>query len=428
MPKIKAPLTAMAVSALAKKDGMHAVGMVPGLCLFVRGASRLWVLRYSHQGNRREMSVGGFAEMSLEQARAIALEMRTKLKAGIDPLAERQAVRAADAVTRAKLMTFDQCAAKYIEAHRAGWANPKHAQQWENTLATYAGPAFGALPVAEVDIGLVLACLEPIWTTKTETASRLRGRIEQILDWATVRGYRQGENPARWRGHLDKLLVKKSKVLNRQNQPALPYQQAGTFLAELRKVVGFGARALELAILCASRSNEVRGAAWSEFDLKARTWVIPTERMKAKREHRVPLSEAAVKLLEALPRIAGTDLVFPGYGGAAMSDATLNAVIRRMHTRKHEADGIGWIEPSTGRQIVQHGFRSTFRDWAAERTSYPRELAEMALAHAAKGTVEAAYFRSDLFDKRRRLMDEWAAYLSKPGSVADNVLELRAAS
>lgn len=428
MPKVKAPLSALAVSKLAKQDGMHAVGLVPGLCLFVRGASRLWVLRYSHHGIRREMSIGNFADTTLEQARAIALELRTKLKSGIDPLAERLADRQAEAVARAKLMTFDECAKAYIEAHRAGWANPKHAQQWGNTLATYATPHFGALPVSEVDTGLVLACLEPIWTSKTETASRLRGRIEQILDWAAVRGYRQGENPARWRGHLDKLLAKKSKVLNRQNQPALPYQQIGAFLAELREVEGFGARALELAILCASRSNEVRGAAWSEFDLKARTWVIPADRMKAKREHRVPLSDAAAKLLESLPRLAGTDLVFPGYGGAAMSDATLNATIGRMHKRKTEVDGIGWIEPSTGRQIVQHGFRSTFRDWAAERTAYPRELAEMALAHAAKGTVEAAYFRSDLFDKRRRLMDEWAAYCAKPEAPGDNVVELRAAS
>jgi integrase len=374
------------------------------------------------------MSIGGFAETTLEQARARALELRAKLKSGIDPLAERLATRNGQAATRAKLVTFDQCAAKYIEAHRAGWANPKHAQQWENTLATYASPQFGALPVSEVDTGLVLACLEPIWTTKTETASRLRGRIEQILDWATVRGYRQGENPSRWRGHLDKLLVKKSKVLNRQNQPALPYPKAGAFLAELRKVEGFGARALELAILCASRSNEVRGAVWSEFDLKARTWVIPAERMKMKREHRVPLSSAAVKLLDALPRLGGTDLVFPGFGGAPMSDATLNAVIRRMHDRKHEADSTGWIEPSSGRQIVQHGFRSTFRDWSAERTSYPRELAELQLAHAAKGSVEAAYFRSDLFEKRRRLMDEWAAFIAQPETAADNVVELRAAS
>jgi integrase len=295
-------------------------------------------------------------------------------------------------------MTFKACAIAYIEAHRAEWKNQKHVQQWENTLDVYAYPVLGDLIVKQIDEALVLKVLLPIWQEKTETAKRLRGRIESVLDWATFNKYRDGENPARWKGHLEHSLAKPSKVAKVVHHPALPYAEVGSFMADLRKREGIGPRALEFLILTAARSGEVRGAVWAEIDLAEQIWTVPAARMKMQREHRVALSDAAVTLLKNLPRLDDCDFVFPGAKPKRpTSDMTLTAVLRRMN----RAD------------ITAHGFRSTFRDWAAETTSYPHELAEMALAHAVSNKVEAAYRRGDMLEKRLAMMNDWGNYTMK---------------
>jgi len=344
-------------------------------------------------GKRREMGLGGFPDVTLADARAAARKAREQIRLGLDPINEARAAVSANQASRVKDVTFEQAARAYIAAHEAGWRNAKHAQQWRNTLETYAFPVMGRLVVKDVGLPHILAILEPIWKTKTETATRLRGRLEQILDWATARGYRNGLNPARWRGHLDKLLARPSRLAKVRHRPALPYAEISKFMGRLRAAEGMGARALEFAILTAVRSGEVRGATWSEIDLIGKVWTIPAVRMKANREHRVPLSPPALALLGTLPRMTGTDQVFPGPRGGPLSDMTLSAVLRRMKLR-----------------AVPHGFRSTFRDWASERTNYPRDVAEMALAHAIGDKVEAAYRRGDLFEKRGRMMVDWAAF------------------
>ncbi|MCW2763215.1 MAG: integrase, partial [Marmoricola sp.] len=317
------------------------------------------------------------------------------LAEGADPIVARDAAKTATALSMARSRTFDQCAAAYIKAHRGSWKSTKHATQWETSLAAYASPVFGSLPVSDVDTELVMGALRSIWDTRTETATRLRGRIECILDWATVSKYRQGDNPARWRGHLENLLADPNKLAPVKNHPALPWPEMGEFMAVLVTREGVSARAVQFAILTACRSGEVRGATWSEFDLSAKLWTIPGERMKAGKEHRVPLSRAAMALLDALPRNGA--VVFPGRDRRSqLSDMSLTAVLRRM--------GRG--------DITVHGFRSTFRDWAAEApgNSFPREVCEHALAHSLPDRVEAAYRRGDLLDKRIVLMQAWADY------------------
>ena len=297
-------------------------------------------------------------------------------------------------------MTFDEATRKFLESKSAEWSNPKHAAQWGSTLAKYASPVIGDLNVRDVELGHITKILEPIWKTKTETASRLRGRIESVLAWATVHGYRDGENPARWRGHLDKVLAKPSKVAKTKHHPALPYAELGAFMSALRKRQGMAARALEVLILTACRSGEIRGASWSEFDLDKKLWIIPAGRMKAKKEHWVPLSDQSVEILKGLIRLENNDLVFPAPRGGVLSDMTLGAVLKRM-----------------GRDdLTAHGFRSTFRDWAGETTAYPREVIEHALAHQLKDKAEAAYARGTLFEKRRSLMDDWAKHCETVGT------------
>jgi integrase len=396
-------------------DGWHSDG--GNLYLFVRGDSRGWVFRFvAPDGKRRNMGLGSQYSVTLAEARKQAAILREQVKhptAPNDPLAARQETRLAQKLAKRKHMTFKACALAYIEAHRAEWKSSKHGQQWENTLATYAYPVFGDLPVAAVDEALVLKVLTPIWTTKTETATRLRGRIESVLDWATFNKYRQGENPARWKGHLDNSLAKPEKVSKVQHHPALPYAEIGTFIEELRKRDGLGARALEFAILTAARSGEVRGATWSEIDLTNCLWVIPAERMKMEREHRVPLSDATIELLKALPRVEGESLIFPSSKpNTPMSDMTLSAVLRRMN--RHD--------------ITVHGFRSTFRDWAAETTNYPRDKAEMALAHSIGDKVEAAYRRGDMVKKRLRMMNDWAKYCATVRGEDGKVIPIRGAA
>jgi integrase len=383
----------LAVSKLGT-PGLHFVGGVSGLALQVLPTGgRTWVLRATMGGKRRDMGLGGFPDVPLADARTAARKARELIRAGLDPIEEARATLSAKRASRVKDLTFKQAAAACIAAHEASWRNAKHADQWRNTLATYAYPLIGDLLVRDVELTHVLAILEPIWTAKTETATRLRGRIEQVLDWATARGHRDGLNPARWRGHLDKLLARPSKVARVTHRAAPPVMEVGTFMADLRKVEGMGARALEFAILTAARSGEVRGARWSEIDRGAGIWTVPVDRMKAGREHRVPLSTPALAVLKALPRGDEADLIFQAPRGGVLSDMTLTAVLRRMKT-----------------PAVPHGFRSTFRDWASERTNYPRDAAEMALAHAIGDKVEAAYRRGDLFEKRRRMMTDWATF------------------
>jgi len=408
--KLADELSAIQVKRLAK-PGLHFVGHVVGLALQVTPAgTRSWILRYSAGTRRREMGLGNYPSVSLADASTAAREAREKLRRGVDPIADARALRSQLAAVLS--LTFDECATKYIEAHEAGWRNSKHAAQWSATLDTYASPVFGKLQVRDVTTEHVMLAVESIWKTKTETASRLRGRIESVLDWAKVRGYREGENPARWRGHLDKLLPARSKVARVKHHAALPYAEIGDFMPKLRKIDGMGARALELAILTACRSGEVRGAIWSEFDLDAGLWVIHGDRMKAGKEHRVPLSDAALKLLHALPQLEDVGgLVFVGPKRGPLSDATLGALLKRM-----EID------------VTAHGFRSTFRDWAAEQTAYPAEVVEMALAHTIGNKVEAAYRRGDLFEKRHRLLADWAAYCATPSAKAGTVHPIRGAA
>lgn len=404
---------ALWVSKLSK-PGMHFVGGVDGLAIqgFESGA-RTWILRVMVGGKRRDMGLGGYPDVTLAGARDAARIARDKIRNGIDPIEEGRAARSALAASRASAMTFEQCASAYIAVKEAEWANAKHGQQWRNTLKTYAYPVVSKLLVRDIGQTHILRILEPIWSTKTETATRLRGRIESVLDWATVRGYREGGNPARWKGHLDKLMAMPGKIKNVEHHAALPYVDIGAFWLALQQHEGMGALALQFTILTAARSGEVRGASWSEIDLTKKVWKIPASRMKMKREHRVPLTDEAVKLLNVGTRIAGTDLLFPNNKGTALSDMTLTAVIRRM---------------GRAGQVTPHGFRSTFRDWASERTNYPRDVCEMALAHAIGDKVEAAYRRGELIEKRSRLMRDWAKFINTAPAVGDNVVAIRQAA
>ena len=387
--------TAIAVARL-KQPGRYAMG--DGLYLQVSPAkTKAWVFRYMRGGAARHMGLGPVGVVSLASARDKARECRRQLLEGMDPIEVRKAERQSALLKAAAGATFRECADRMIAAHEAAWRNEKHRAQWKSTLATYAYPVFGDLAVGAVDVGLVLKTLEPIWTTKPETASRVRGRIEAVLDWATARGYRTGENPARWKGHLNKLLPGQSKVHRVKHHAALPYGALPEFISELRERPGVAARALEFAILTASRTGEVIAARWSEINLANRVWTIPAERMKGSREHRVPLSKRATEVLEELPREG--EFVFPGgRAGKGLSNMALLTTLRRMKRG----------------DLTAHGFRSSFRDWAAETTAYPSDVVEMALAHAVSSKVEAAYRRGDLFEKRRRLMDEWADYCAAP--------------
>lgn len=414
--------TAKALSPLEigriKKVGYYPVGTVPGLALRVLDSgARMWVLRAMIGGRRREMGLGGFPAVPVAAAWDAARVARAKIKDGTDPIEEGRARRSALAAERAAAITFEGAATAYIAAQEGGWRNDKHAQQWRNTLGLYAFPVIGNLLVADVEQTHVLRVIEPIWATKPETASRLRGRIEAVLAWATVRGYRSGANPATWKGHLDKLLPSPKKAKAVRHHPALPYNQVAAFVAALRSEAGTAARALELAVLTAGRSGEIRGAEWSEFDLDAATWTIPKSRMKAAKEHIVALSAPAVALLKALKNESASTLVFPGMRGGPLSDMTLAKVVRRLDAQRVKVDGKGWRDQA-GAIVTPHGFRSTFRDWSGELSTFPREVIEHALAHQLKDKAEAAYARGTLLDKRRRLMEAWAAYCGKPAASA----------
>jgi integrase len=395
-----------------KAPGYHGDG--GGLFLQVsKYGSKSWVFRFKANGRLREMGLGSLDTYGLSEARERARKCRKLRDEGKDPIEERNTARLQAKLDAAKAMTFEQCAERYIAAYRAGWRNGKHRDQWSSTLTTYVNPIFGALPVQAIDTALVMKAVEPIWSEKPETASRVRGRIESILDWAAARGYRAGENPARWRGHLDKLLPKKTKVRRVEHHAALPYAEIGTFVAELREQEGVGARALEFAILTAARTGEAIGARWDELNLADRLWMVPAERMKGGKEHRVPLSDRAVTIVEDMRKLRGPgDFVFPGLKrGRPLSNMAMLVLLRRM-----------------GRSdITTHGFRSTFRDWAAERTNFQNEVIEMALAHAVGDKVEAAYRRGDLFQKRRQLMDAWAKFCTTAPATGGKVVLFAAA-
>ncbi len=406
MPKISAELSPLAVRRIAT-PGLHAVGGVSGLHLrVVATGARSWVLRVMVGGKRRDIGLGSYPSVSLAEARERAREVRNKVWQGIDPLAERAALRRTQAQA---IPTFDQCARRFMENKRHEFRNVKHVAQWESTLTQYASPVIGRLPVNEVELPHIVRVLEPIWLTKTETASRLRGRIESVLAWATVAGFRSGDNPARWKGHLDAVFPKPGKVKAVEHHDALPYQQMPAFFAALREREGLAARMVEFCVLTAARSGEVRGARWNEIDLDAATWTIPGNRMKAGKEHRVPLAPAAVELLQALPREG--DQVFTAPRRGQFTDTALTKVLRRMKV-----------------EATIHGMRSSFRDWAGETTGYPREVIEHALAHRLKDKAEAAYARGTLFDKRRELMQAWADYLDTVRSASDKVVRIRRAT
>jgi integrase len=404
MPKIAKPLGALEVSRLAG-DGLHAVGTVAGLYLSINNnGARSWILRTKVGNRRTDIGLGSYPAITLAVARERALEAKDSIRQGVDPVADKRAKRAVIE------WTFDRCAAEYIAINRAGWKNAKHAQQWENTLASYASPVFGTKHVRDIGVSEVLSAIQPHWLTKNETMVRLRNRIELVLAWAAVRGYRSKENPAAWRGNLDSVLPKPGRVNKRQPHKALPYREINAFVSRLALSEGMSAKCLHFLILTATRSNESRGAQWSEIDLEAKTWTIPGERMKAGNVHRVPLPAPAIELLQSLPRFEGNDNVFQGRADKTLSDMSLTLHMRRMKV-----------------DAVPHGFRSTFSDWAAECTNYPEELREMALAHTIANKTQAAYQRGDMFERRRALMNDWAAYVNTSPAPA-MVIPLRGAA
>lgn len=394
MPVLPKEFSALAISRLTQ-PGHHAVGGVSGLYLYVLATgARSWVLRVVIGGRRRHIGLGSYPSVPLAAAKEKARDARQKIEEGIDPIEEKHAAKQKIADSRLKNKTFAEALRAYIDAQGAGWKNPKHRAQWSSTLETYACPVMGELSVELIAQEHVLAILEPIWQIKTETASRVRGRIEAVLDWATVRKYRTGENPARWKGHLDKLLPAPSKIQKVVHHKALPIDQMPQFMVDLKLREGMAAKALEFTILCAARSGETRGAVWDEIDLKEHIWTIPAERMKAGKEHRVPLNHSAVALLQSLPRLVDEPWLFPAPRGGQLSDMALSAVMKRMNV-----------------DAVPHGFRSTFRDWVGERTNHPSEVAEQALAHTLESKVEAAYRRGDALQKRRQLMQDWDNFI-----------------
>ena len=387
-------LTALQVQKL-KKPGYHGDG--GGLYLSVnRTGSKSWIFRYRYRGKEHEMGLGSLLTFGLLDARERALVQRKLLADGNDPLGFKSAVSLQRSMAAANIITFDDAADRYITSHREGWKNAKHADQWVNTLATYASPVFGKMPCSEVTTPLVMRVLEPIWTVKTETATRVRGRIEKILDWAKTQGYRTGDNPAAWRGHLENLLSAPKKTTKVEHHPALPWREMGAFMLALRKMPGGAAMALQLIILTNCRTTEVIEAPWSEFDFDLKLWTIPASRMKAEREHFIPLSDAALAVLaQAKQEAAGSAFLFPG--GKKIKPLS-NMACLQLLKRMGRAD------------LTVHGFRSSFRDWAGESTSHPREVIEHAMAHQLRDKAEAAYARGTLLDRRRVLMTDWAAH------------------
>ena len=394
--------------ARAKQPGMYADG--GGLYLRVaEGGSKQWVFRYAAGTRDRDMGLGPVHTLTLPEAREKAREARLLRLDGIDPIEAKRARIAALRAADARAMTFKQCAEGFIKDNEASWTSARHRQEWVGSLVRLVYPTLGSLPVAAIDTPLVLKVLKPIWEKTPETASRVRGRIDNVLGWATVHHYRAGDNPARWGGLLEHALPARSKIAKVEHHAALPYAEIGAFVAKLRGDSGVAAACLQFITLTAARLDEARSSTWDEIDLANRIWVVPARRMKADKEHRVPLSDGTIAILEQMQVIRQSDYVFPGrLEGRPIGDNTIWRLAKE----------------AAGSDITIHGLRSSFRDWAAERTSFPREVAEMALAHAIPNAVEAAYRRGDLFEKRRRLMDAWATYCSRPAATG-KVLPIR---
>lgn len=362
--------------------------------------SKSWIFRFKRDGKTRDMGLGGWPAISLADAREKASEARKRLGEGKDPIAARDAALAQAKLEASRTITFKDCAEALIGSHETSWRNPKHRQQWRNTLTTYAHPIIGHLPVAAVDTALVLKIVEPIWQTKTETASRVRGRIERVLSWAKARGYRQGENPAQWRGHLDQILPPPSKVSPVVHHPALPYSRLPAFVARLRARNGASVRALEFTILTAARTNESLGSRFDEIDRRTRLWTVPADRMKGNREHNVPLCDRALAIVDEMSALRISPYIFPGMKkNEPLSDMAMLELVRGFD-----------LSDNAGAAITVHGFRSTFKDWCMEQTAFPDFLSEMALAHISGDKAREAYARAELVDKRRVLMNGWAEY------------------
>ena len=419
MPKKSKELSALSVAKI-KKTGRHTVGGVDGLCLNVEGNSRVWILRAvvgkrldkdgKLKPHRRDIGIGPYPEISLAEARAKATELRLQIRSGIDPIAHKQEQLEKLYVQKLRDKTFLECAKVVIANKARELKNEKHIGQWTSTLETYIYPTLGDISIGTITKVDIAEVLRPIWTEKNETAKRIRGRIETIFDYAKAMGYFVGDNPAEWKGNLEPILGN----LKRESRPhpSLPYDQVSEFIHHLRQKKGISPKALEFTILTACRSGEIFGAKWQEIDFKNKVWIIPKERMKADKEHRVPLSEQAIELLKSIQTdIEPQSYIFPApRTGSMLSDMSLTALIKRMHEQKLKENGLGYIDPKQNRVITTHGFRSTFRDWSADMTDYPREVCEHVLAHKLPDEVEAAYLRGAYLEKRKSLMADWAEY------------------
>ncbi|MFW2563364.1 tyrosine-type recombinase/integrase [Acinetobacter baumannii] len=421
MPKKAKELSALSVAKI-KETGRHSVGGVDGLCLNVEGNSRVWILRavvgkrLDKDGNlkphRRDIGLGPYPEVSLAEARAKATELRLQIRNGIDPIRHKQEQREALLLQQHREKTFRECAKIVIEKKTLELKNEKHIAQWSSSLETYIYPVLGDRVIGSITKADIVTALEPIWIGIHETAKRVRGRIETIFDYAKAMEYFVGDNPAAWKGNLEPILGNLKQ--ESRPHPSLPYEQLAEFIQHLRQKKGISSKALEFAILTACRSGEIFGATWQEIDFVSKVWIIPKERMKAEKEHRVPLSQEALTLLESIKLYTQPqDFIFPApRGGGMLSDMSLTALIKRMHEQKLNENGLGYIDPKQNRVITTHGFRSTFRDWSADKTDYPREVCEHVLAHKLPDEVEAAYLRGAYLEKRKGLMTDWAEFCS----------------
>ncbi|MBO9445725.1 tyrosine-type recombinase/integrase [Ruegeria sp. R14_0] len=423
-------MTAIEVKRLGHPSGQgtnktFAVGGVSGLLIQVTpNDAKTWLLRTTVGTKRREFGLGGYPEVGLASAKERARELKEKIRKGVDPSEERKARKSELLAAQRRGLTFEEAVDGCLAAKLDQYKNLKHRQQWRNTLYKYAVPELGKMLVQDISVQDVLRVLQPIWMEKTETANRLRGRIEAVLTWATVSGHRSGDNPATWSGNLKELLPAPSRIAKEKHQPALQIEDVERWLRGVRSMDGIGRYALEFTLLTATRSQEVRGARWNEINLRKGVWTIPAERMKKEREHRIPLSDSALELLRNVPKFEGVELVFPAPKGGEISDMTLSAAMKRLHNTDLNETGIGFYDRVLHRPAVPHGLRSTFRDWVAERTGFPGEMAEIALAHKVSNTVEAAYRRGDMIEKRRTMMQAWADFAN--GLKKDeNVVELR---
>ncbi len=425
MPKKVRGLSALEVKRLRHTgrggNATFAVGGVSGLYLqLAPTGARSWILRSKVGERRRHIGLGGFPDVTLAQAREKAREAKQQIANGEDPIEDRKARKAALFAEQQRGITFRDAKEKFLVGKLAEFDNPKHRKQWRATLDTYADPGLGNMLVSEISVADIQRTLEPIWIGKNETASRLRGRIEAVLAWATVAGHRQGDNPARWKGNLDAVLPKSSRIAKVKHHPALALDDATEWFAAIKQREGMATRALEFKAMTLARSGEVRGATWDEISFKDRVWIVPAQRMKGRAEHRVPLTENAIDLLKSLDRFAGGNFIFPAPRGGKLSDAALSACMKRVN---HARIG-GFLDSRSGKAAVPHGLRSTFRDWCGERTDFPRDMAEIALAHNVGSEVERAYRRGDMLEKRRKMMSAWEDFLH--GGEAPNVLFLAA--